>query len=84
MLTNPMMLYLAIKVAMERKRRMVRYPVGTSFQNRSELYEIFVSGLFTHYESKKEKLIHANRVQIENALTELYFKLQCRNQISCK
>lgn len=78
-LSNPMMLYIAIKVAMGRKNKS-----GDLLpSNRSELYEAFVSTLFSHQE-KKGKLLHADRVQIENALTDLYFNLQCRNEVSRK
>ena len=78
-LSNPMMLYIAIKVAMGRKdKSRDLFP-----SNRSELYEAFISTLFSHQE-EKGKSLHADRTQIENALTDLYFKLQCRNEVSCK
>ena len=78
-LSNPMMLYIAIKVAMERKGKS-----GDLLpSNRSELYEAFISTLFSHQE-EKGKYLYADRIQIENALTDLFFKLQCRNEISCK
>jgi predicted NACHT family NTPase len=85
-LTNPMMLYLAIKVAVERKRSNDgdSSTIDDLFpQNSSDLYEIFVSDLFKHHQEKRKPL-HADRAQIENALTDLYFKLQCRNEVSCK
>lgn len=78
-LSNPMMLYIAIKVAMGRKDQ----SVDLLPSNRSELYEAFISTLFSHHEEKGNHL-HADRIQIENALTDLYFKLQCRNEVSCK
>jgi len=78
-LSNPMMLYIAIKVAMGRKDKS-----GDLLpSNRSELYEDFISTLFNHQE-EKGKSLHADRTQIENSLTDLYFKLQCRNEVSCK
>jgi len=79
MLSNPMMLYIAIKVAMGRKDRYDDLLPS----NRSELYEAFISTLFSHQE-EKGKHLHADRIQIENALTDLYFKIQCRNEVSCK
>lgn len=85
-LTNPMMLYLAVKVAVERKRSSDENSsrIEDSLpQNRSELYEIFVSDLFKYIEESRKPL-HADRVQIENALTDLFFKLQCINQVLCK
>ena len=79
-LSNPMMLYIAIKVAMGRKDKS-----GDLLpSNRSELYEAFISDSFQSSWKKKEKIFTQNRTQIENALTDLYFKLQCRNEVSCK
>ncbi|MDY9925929.1 HEAT repeat domain-containing protein [Methanosarcina sp.] len=78
-LSNPMMLYITIKVAMERKNRSGDLLPSTRY----ELYEAFVSTLFSHQEEKGKDLC-ADSTQIENSLTELYFKLQCRNEISCK
>jgi HEAT repeat protein/energy-coupling factor transporter ATP-binding protein EcfA2 len=78
--TTPMMLYLAIEVAMQKKENNEDlFP-----SNRSEMYETFISGLFTHYEDKKGKAINANRAQIENFLTDYFFELQCKNKVSCK
>lgn len=85
-LTNPMMLYLAVKIAMERKRsNFVDLSITENLfpQSRSELYETFVSDLFKHHE-EKGKPLHTDRAQIENALADLYFKLQCKNKVSCK
>jgi predicted NACHT family NTPase len=85
-LTNPMMLYLAVNVAVERIRSNGENSSNIEDslpQNRSELYEIFVSDLFEYTEGRRKPL-HADRVQIENAITDLFFKLQCRNQVSCK
>lgn len=79
-LTNPMLLYLAIKVAMERKDS----TEDLLPSNRSEMYESFLSGLFSHYIRTKGKTLCADRVQIKNALTDLYFKLQCWNIVSCE
>ncbi|MCC4771564.1 DUF4062 domain-containing protein [Methanosarcina sp. DH2] len=78
-LSIPMMLYIAIKVAIGRKDQ----SDDLLPSNRSELYEAFISTLYSHQE-KKGKYLHADRIQIENALTDLYFKLQCRNEVSCK
>ncbi len=78
-LSNPMMLYIAIKVAMGRKDK----SDDLLPSNRSELYEDFIDTLFSHQE-EKGKSLHADRTQIENSLTDLYFKLQCRNEVSCK
>jgi predicted NACHT family NTPase len=77
LLTNPMLLYLAIKVAERKKEDLL-------LSNRSELYSAFISGLFFHYEKTKVKTLCANRVEIKNALKELYFKLQSRNEVSCE
>jgi len=78
-LSNPMMLFIAIKIATGKKDES-----GDLLpSNRSELYEAFISTLFNH-QNDKGKRLHANRIQIENALTDLYFKLQCRNEVSCK
>jgi HEAT repeat protein/energy-coupling factor transporter ATP-binding protein EcfA2 len=80
LLTTPMMLHLAIEVAMERKGNMEElFP-----SNRYEMYEAFVSGIFTHYGTKNGKIHCAERSQIETALTNLYFELQCRKAFSCK
>ncbi|MDW5548714.1 HEAT repeat domain-containing protein [Methanosarcina sp.] len=80
LLTTPMMLHLAIEVAMERKGNMEElFP-----SNRYEMYEAFVSGLFTHYGTKNGKIHCAERSQIETVLTSLYFELQCRKAFSCK
>lgn len=79
-LTTPMMLYLSIEVAKERKNNIEElFP-----SNRSEMYEAFISGLFNHYETKWGKIRCAERSQIETALINLYFELQCRNEVSCK
>jgi predicted NACHT family NTPase len=78
-LSNPMMLYIAIKVAIGRKDK----SDDLLPSNRSELYEAFISTLFNH-QNDKGKRLHANRIQIENALTDLYFNLQCKNEVSCK
>lgn len=80
LLTNPMLLYLALKVAAERKDD--AEDLLTS--NRSTMYEAFVSGLFFHYEKRKGRTLCADRKQIKNALTDLYFKLQCWNRVSCE
>ncbi len=40
--------------------------------------------LFLIIRKKRGKSLHADRIQIENALTDLYFNLQCRNEVSCK
>jgi len=79
-LTTPMMLYLSIEVVKERKNNIEElFP-----SNRSEMYEAFISGLFKHYEKKWGKIRFAERSQIETALTNLYFELQCRNEVSYK
>jgi HEAT repeat protein len=79
LLTNPMLLYLTIK-SIERKGSM-----DDSFpSNRSEMYEDFVSGLFAHYRERTGKTLHTDRIQIENTLIDLYFELQCKNEVSCK
>lgn len=80
LLTTPLMLHLAIEVAKERKGNMEElFP-----SNRYEMYEAFVSGLFTHYGHKNGKIHCAERSQIETALTNLYFELQCMKAVSCK
>ena len=78
-ISNPMMLYIAIKVAMGRKDN----SNDLLPSNRSELYEAFTSTLFNH-QKEKGKSLYADRTQIENSLAGLYFKLQCRNEVSCK
>ena len=80
LITNPMLLHLAIEVAKDRKDK----KEDLLPSSRSELYNAFVSGLFFHYEKTKGKTLCADRVQIKNALTELYFKLQCWNKVSCE
>jgi HEAT repeat protein len=47
------------------------------------LYEAFISTFFSH-QKEKGKYLHADRTQIEKSLTDLYFELQCRKEISCK
>ena len=79
-LSNPMMLYIAIKIATGKKDES-----GDLLpSNRSELYEAFISTLFSHQEEKGGKSLHAERTQIENSLTDLDFNLQCENEVSCK
>ncbi len=78
-LSNPMMLYIAIKVAMGRKDK----SDDLLPSNRSDLYEAFISTLFSH-QDEKGKHLHADRIQIENALTDIYFNLQSKNEVSCK
>lgn len=78
-LSNPMMLYIAIRVAKERKDK----SDDLLPSNRSELYEKFVFTLFNHQEVKGKTPL-GDRTQIENALTDLYFNLQSRNEVSCK
>ena len=79
LLTNPMILYIAIKVAIERKDNIEDLLPS----NRSEMYKAFVSGLFAHCITKGKTLC-ADQVQIKNALTDFYFKLQCWNKVSCE
>lgn len=79
LLITPMMLHLAIEVAKERKGNMEELFLS----NRYEMYEAFVSGLFTHYGTKNGKIHCAEKSQIETALTNLYFELQCRKEFSC-
>jgi len=79
-LTNPMLLYIVLKVAMERKNKVEELLPS----NRSEFYEAFVSGIFSHYLKAKGKTLCADKVQVKNALIDLYFKLQCWNKVSCE
>ncbi|HEY3360572.1 MAG TPA: HEAT repeat domain-containing protein [Methanosarcina sp.] len=85
-LTNPMMLYLVIRVVVERKRSCSENSSNIEDslpQNRSEIYKIFVSDLFK-YNEKSRKPLHTDSVQIENALTDLFFELQCKKHIQYK
>lgn len=77
--TTPMMLYLIIKAAIERKNNIE----DLLFSNRSKMYEIFVSGLFEH-NTKKGNTLHSNKEQIENVLMDLFFNLKQRDEILCK
>lgn len=79
LVTNPMMLYLTIRVAMERKSN----AEDLLPSNRSETYKAFVSGLFAHVKTKGKSLC-ADQIQIKSALTDLHFKLQCWNKVSCE
>ncbi len=84
-LTNPMMLYLAVNVAVDRqKNNSVDLSATEDLfpQTRTELYEIFVSDLFK--QNERNRRLHADRAQIENALTDLFFELQRRNKVSCR
>lgn len=74
-----MLLYIAIKVAMGRKSKFDDLLPS----NRSELYKDFIFTLFSHHK-EKGKHLRADSIQIKNALTDLYFNLQCRNEVSCK
>jgi len=77
--TNPLILYLAIRVSMERKSN----SEDLLPSSRSEMYKTFISGLFAHIRTKG-KYLCADQIQIKNALTDLYFKLQCWNKVSCE
>lgn len=77
--TNPMLLSLAIRVTMERKSN----SEDLLPSSRSEMYKTFISGLFAHIRTKG-KYLCAEQTQIKNALTDLYFKLQCWNKVSCE
>ena len=79
LLSNPMLLYIAIRVAIERKDK----SIDLLPSNRSELYEAFISNLFSHQEEKGKTLL-GERAQIENALADLSFNLQSKNEVSCK
>jgi len=85
-LANPLMLYLAIDISIKgRDNNPKNIPhVGNLLpETRSKLYETFVSRLFDRHKETGKNL-HADSIQIENALKDLYFKLQCRNEVSCK
>ena len=80
---NPMMLYLGIKVTTVRGNSVdgnfhVDFP-----SNRAKMYEAFIENLFSHY-TKKGKRLHADRLQVEETLFDIYFKLQCKNKVACK
>lgn len=77
--TNPMLLSLAIRVAMERKSN----TEDLLPSSRSEMYKAFISGLFAHVKTKGKSLC-SDQIQIRNALTDLYFRLQCWNKVSCE
>lgn len=77
--TNPMLLSLAIRVAMERKSN----TEDLLPSSRPEMYKAFISGLFAHVKTKGKSLC-SDQIQIRNALTDLYFRLQCWNKVSCE
>jgi HEAT repeat protein len=84
-LTNPMMLYLTIIVAIDRNTAEEKLSTFVEWLpiNRSELYSTFISNLFEHHDRKRE-ILHAERTQIEDALIDLCFELQRKNKVSCK
>jgi HEAT repeat protein len=51
-------------------------------QYRSEIYKIFVSDLL--YNEERRKPLHADSAQIEYALIDLFFELQCKEHIQYK
>jgi hypothetical protein len=47
------------------------------------MYDAIIDHLFTHLD-KKGKTLNANRVLIKEKLSDIYFRMQCRNRVSCK
>jgi len=76
LLSNPMVLHLAIQVALENPNEDEVLP-----SNRYELYKKFIEGFFGHVK-KARGYIRANREQITGTLTDIFFRIQCLNQVS--
>src|SRR5450759_3793577 len=76
--SNPLMLYLAIKVASTQKKDEI-LP-----SKRSQMYMEFIDGLFEHDSSKMPQgyRLHSNKQQILETLTDIYFYMQCKNEIT--
>lgn len=88
-LRNPLLLHLWIKISISRmkitgeKRRSQSLTLFDSDfipSSRTELYLDFISELYRNSRIK----VDIGRMEIENFLMDLAFKLQCRNRISCK
>ena len=78
---NPMMLYLAINVIKSRLEDGININEVLP-SKRSNLYGIFISELFKHHR-RKGKSLNTDKTQILDTLTNLYFKLQCQNDVDC-
>jgi HEAT repeat protein len=79
---NPMMLRLYIIVQKS------RFQDGIEINNdllskRSDFYGFYISELFDRH-IRKGKSLNANETQILDTLKNLYFKLQCQNDVDCK
>jgi len=76
--SNPLMLDLAIKVASRQKKGEI-LP-----SKRSQMYMEFIDGMFKHDSSKMPQAHrhHSNKQQILETLTDIYFYMQCRNEVS--
>ena len=81
LLKNPMMLYLALVVIKSRMEEKIEIDKIIP-SNRSDLYKIFIPELFKH-NKRKGKSLNSDKVQILETLTNIYFKLQCKNQVDC-
>ena len=99
-LRNPLMLSLWLKIAessrgIKENEKNVETSLPSSW---AEIYKAFISELFKEFKEEKSILSTENvysekensgkenseRIIIENILTDLSFKLQCRNKVSCK
>jgi len=80
--TNPMMLYIAIIVIKSRLDGKIKIDKILP-SKRSELYNNFISELFMRHKREGKSLITDKR-QILKVITNLYFKLQCKNWVDCE
>ena len=74
-LSNPMVLYFRIRVALENTDKNEVLP-----SSRYELYNRFIQGIFGHIKMRQN--ISANREQLIKTLIDIFFKIQCSNQVS--
>lgn len=76
--SNPLMLYLAIKVASRQKNEEIL------LSKSSQMYMEFIDGLFEHDSSKMPQAyrLHSNKQQILETLIDIYFYMQCKNEVS--
>jgi len=75
--SNPLMLYLAIKVASRQKKEILP-------SRRSQMYMEFIDGMFEHDSSKMPQgyRLHSNKQQILETLIDIYFFMQCKIEVS--
>ena len=81
---NPLMLFLGIKVAKDLKDNKTELDKDVFLSSRSKLYDGFISYLIHHHFKSKGKTLHCDEVYIQEAVTEIFFNLQCKNRIVCK